>query len=129
MPSKEVFAKEDSWESWGMKFRDEAQYRSVIKKTLDRVEKAFDDVDPDVAECSVQFGALTIVLPGGRKCILSAQPSVEQLWMALASKGIAYHFDYDHEIGEWRDDRGEGIEPLTFLRNFLKEATGLELTF
>ncbi len=100
-----------------------------MKNTLDRVERAFDDVDPDVAECSVQFGALSIVFPNGQKCILSSQPSVQQLWMAVASKGIAHHFNYDRPSGEWRDDKGQGIEPLAFLHAFLKESVGLDLRF
>lgn len=110
-------------------FTDEAQYRSVMKGTLDRVERAFEDVDPDVAECTVQFGALSIVFPNGQKCILSSQPSVQQLWMAVAAKGIAYHFDFDAKAGEWRDDKGQGIEPLAFLRRFMKETVGLDLRF
>jgi iron donor protein CyaY len=110
-------------------FIDESQYRSVMKDTLDRVERAFDNVDPDVAECSVQFGALSIVFPTGQKCILSSQPSVQQLWMAVASKGIAYHFDYDRDRREWRDDKGQGIEPFAFLGRFLKESVGLDLRF
>jgi CyaY protein len=108
-------------------FTTEAEYRSVMKNTLDRVERAFDAVDPDVAECSVQFGALSIVFPNGQRCILSSQPSVRQLWMAVAAKGIAYHFDFDARAGEWRDDKGLGIEPLRFLQEFLKESVGLEL--
>ncbi len=110
-------------------FTDEAQYRSVLKGTLDRVERAFRDVDPDVAECTVQFGALSIVFPNGQKLILSSQPSVQQLWMAVAAKGIAYHFNFDAKIGEWRDDKGQGIEPIAFLTKLLKESSGLELRF
>jgi CyaY protein len=110
-------------------FKDEAEYRAVMKTTLDRVEKAFDDVDPDVAECSVQFGALTIQFPDGSRCILSSQPSVGQLWMAIAAKGVAYHFDYDPGKGEWRDDKGEGIEVLSCLERFLKEHSGLSIRF
>lgn len=110
-------------------FSNEAEYRSVIQSTLSRVEKAFYDVDPDVAECSVQFGALTIAFPTGQRCILSSQPSVQQLWMAVAAKGIAFHFDYDGSLKQWRDDRGQGIEPLVFLEKFLKEMTGLEIKF
>jgi CyaY protein len=110
-------------------FRDEAHYRSVMKATLDRVERAFDDVDPDVAECTVQFGALTIAFPGGQRLILSSQPSVSQLWMAIAAKGVAYHFDYDHAKGEWRDDRGEGIEALSFLSKTLADVAGLRVEF
>ncbi len=108
-------------------FPSEAEYRSVIQNTLSRVEKAFYDVDPDVAECSIQFGALTIAFPSGQRCILSSQPSVQQLWMAVAAKGIAFHFDYDQATKQWRDDRGQGIEPLSFLEKFLREMTALEL--
>jgi CyaY protein len=100
-----------------------------MKDTLDRVERAFNDVDPDLAECSVQFGALSILFPNGSKCILSSQPSVQQLWMAVAAKGIAYHFDYDATRGEWRDDKGLGIEPLAFLKKLMKETVGLDLRF
>lgn len=110
-------------------FVDEAQYRNVMKETLDRVERAFDDVDPDVAECTVQFGALAVVFPNGSKLILSSQPSVQQLWMAVAAKGIAYHFDYDAKTKAWKDDKGQGVEPFAFLRNYLKESCGLELRF
>lgn len=100
-----------------------------MQGTLERVERAFENVDPDVAECSVQFGALSIVFPNGSKCILSSQPSVQQLWMAVAAKGIAYHFDYDAATGRWRDDKGQGIEPLSFLEKFLKETVDLDLRF
>lgn len=110
-------------------FQDEAQYRSVMKVTLDRIERAFDDVDPDVAECNVQFGALTIQFPSGSRCILSSQPSVGQLWMAIASRGVAYHFDYNPETKLWHDDKGEGKEPFSFLQEFLLESAGLKISF
>lgn len=110
-------------------FRDEAHYRSVMKETLDRIEKAFDEVDPDVAECTVQFGALTIQFPSGARCILSSQPSVAQLWMAVAAKGLAFHFDYDLLKGAWFDDKGEGIEALSYLQKFLFESVNLKIQF
>ena len=49
--------------------------------------------------------------------------------MAVAAKGIAYHFNFDAKIGEWRDDKGQGIEPIAFLTKLLKESSGLELRF
>ena len=112
-------------------FTDEAQYRGVMKDTLDRVEKAFDSIDPDHAECLSQFGALTIQMnkTGGQKVILSAQPSVRQLWLALAAKGVAYHFDYDHAKKQWFDDKGTGIEVLSFLEKFLTESLGYSVRF
>jgi CyaY protein len=110
-------------------FESEAAYRAKIKESFDRIGRAFDSVDPDVVECSVQFGALTLLFNKGKKCILSAQPSVGQLWMALASQGKAYHFDFDAASGLWRDDKGEGIELISFLENFLNEMTGLKIRF
>ena len=98
-----------------------------MKETLDRVESAFDRIDPDLAECNVQFGALTILFPNGSRCILSSQPSVGQLWMAVAAKGIAFHFDYDPAARVWRDDKGQGIELFAHLRTFLQESTGLNV--
>lgn len=108
-------------------FQSESEYRAVMKETLDRVEKAFDAVDPDVAECSVQFGALTILFPDGSRCILSSQPSVGQLWMAVASRGIAFHFDYDPQVRVWKDDKGQGIELFAYLQQFIRETTGLSI--
>jgi iron donor protein CyaY len=109
------------------RFASEADYRKQILSTLDRVERAFHDVDPDLAECTLQFGALTIRLGDGTKCILSSQPSVQQLWMALAAKGVAYHFDWDPSSGRWLDDKGTGTEALAYLRSYLKEAAQLDL--
>jgi len=110
-------------------FESEAAYRAKIKESFDRIDRAFESIDPDIVECSVQFGALTLLFPPGKKCILSAQPSVEQLWMALASQGKAYHFDFDPTTGLWHDDKGEGIELIAFLENFLNEMTGLTIRF
>jgi CyaY protein len=107
----------------------EADFRSEVQRTLARVEKAFDGVDPDVAECTVQFGALSIQLASGAKCILSAQPSVRQLWLALAARGVAYHFNWEPGRGLWLDDKGAGIEVLGLLERVLREDARLEIRF
>jgi CyaY protein len=102
----------------------EAEFRKHMQTTLDTVEKAFADVDPDVAECEQALGSMTITFADRSRCILSAQPSVRQLWLALASRGTAYHFDWDSSRGRWIDDKGRGIELLEFLEGFLGEVTG-----
>lgn len=106
------------------KERDEALYRGWIQKSFDRIEACFENVDPDWVECEQQFGALTLKLSNGSRTILSAQPSVRQLWLAMASKGMAYHFNYDVSKDQWFDDKGLGIELFACLRSFLKETTG-----
>jgi CyaY protein len=83
----------------------EADFRKTMQVTLDRVEKAFADVDPDVAECEQALGSMTITFADRSRCILSAQPSVRQLWLALAARGTAYHFNWNGT--QWVDDTGE----------------------
>lgn len=92
--------------------------------TIDRV---FENIDPDIAECEQSQGALTIQFADRSRCILSAQPSVRQLWVALASRGTAYHFDFDTTTQTWLDDKGRGIELIQFLEGFVKEQTGLSI--
>ncbi len=106
---------------------DETEYRKKIQKAMDRIEASLADVDPDVAECDQAQGALTIQFTDQSRCILSAQPSVRQLWLALAAIGTAYHFNYDDSTEKWVDDKGRGVELISFLRGFLKEKTGLDL--
>lgn len=105
----------------------EDQYRKRIQTLFDDIEHAFEGIDPDIAECDQSMGALIITLSDRSKCILSAQPSVRQLWLALASRGTAYHFNYDESLGRWLDDKGLGIEVVSFLEGYLKETNGLEV--
>jgi CyaY protein len=105
----------------------EAEYRGEIQRTFDRIEAAFADVDPDRAECEQALGAMTITLADRSRCILSSQPSVRQLWLALAAKGTAYHFNFDAAVRRWVDDKGKGIELIEFLQGFFRKEIGLDL--
>ncbi|MEO5971415.1 MAG: iron donor protein CyaY [Bdellovibrionia bacterium] len=122
----------DSWypqySSGGQGFM-EGDFRKKIDDTFKRIELPFDAVDPDIAECEMSMGSMTITLSDGSRCILSTQPSVNQLWLALAAKGTAYHFNYDSVQKAWMDDKGRGVELVSFLETYLKEATGLEFKF
>jgi CyaY protein len=102
----------------------EAEFRKILQSTLDRIEKAFADVDPDVAEAEQSLGSMTITFADRSRCILSAQPSVRQLWLALASRGTAYHFNWDAAHSQWRDDKGRDVELLSFLEGYLRDITG-----
>lgn len=105
----------------------EADYRKRIQELFDSVEKALEQIDPDLAECEQTLGSLIITLGDQSKCILSVQPSVRQLWLALASRGTAYHFSLEEASGRWIDDKGQNIELITFLERFLKESAGIEV--
>lgn len=107
----------------------ESEFRALAKTAYNRVEAQFEDVDPDVVECEVAQGALTLILADGAKWVLSQQPPVRQLWLAVASKGRAFHFDYDPERKHWLDDKGEGIELMAYLAEVLKEEAGVNIRF
>ena len=105
----------------------ESEYRAKLQAVYDRVLKALDGVDPDVCEADLAQGALTIRLASGARWVLSGQPPVRQLWLAVASRGRAFHFDYDPSNQTWRDDKGEGLEVVSFLETLLAEDAGLKV--
>ncbi len=105
----------------------ETAFRKRIQDLFQKIETAFEQVDPDLVECEQTLGSLVITLADQSKCILSVQPSVRQLWLALASRGTAYHFNFDENLGQWKDDKGKGVELISFLKNFIKESAGIEI--
>lgn len=103
-----------------MKGMTEKDYRLKVKAVYEKVEEAFDEVDPDVVECEAGMGTLTL-LSKGRKTILSTQPSVRQIWLAVAALGVAVHFDWDESSQTWLDDKGQGKELFAFMTETLKK--------
>ena len=107
----------------------ESELRALAKQVYDRISSAFDGVDPDEAECEESLGSLSIELPDGAKWILSVQPPVRQMWLAVASIGRAFHFNYDSASQTWLDDKQEGLELLSYLEGLLKEVAGVQVRF
>ena len=105
----------------------ESEYRGVVRKTVSTILRVLDSVDPDIAEANESQGVLTIVLGDRSKVILSAQPSVRQIWLAIASHGIAHHLNWDPIRGVWVDDKKPEIELLGLLQDFFKAECGLAL--
>jgi CyaY protein len=102
---------------------DERTYRHLVDETLHHIDTAFEDVDPDLAECSLSQGALTILFPGGLRAIVSPQPPVRQMWLAFRDR--AYHFNWDPEGKRWIDDRGEGLELYATITGIVRDTSGL----
>lgn len=107
----------------------EVEFRKKVSEALAKIEKAFIAIDPDIAECEQTLGALTITFGDRSRCILSAQPSVQQLWLALASEGTAYHFNFDLSSSQWVDDKGRSIELFSFLTQYLNRKLQLAFCF
>lgn len=105
---------------------DEKDFRKKLNEVYARVVKAFDTIDPDIAEVETSLGSCTVLTPKG-KIILSPQPPVKQLWLAAASQGIAAHFNWSPERNSWIDDKRPERELWVFLREVLKTASGVDV--
>ena len=104
---------------------DEKLYRHLLDETYARVDRAFEDVDPDLAEVTISQGALTVLFDGKQRLMLTPQPSPRQLWVAFSVQ--AWHFDWNDARGAWLDDRGLGIELLALIETTTLEAVGAEI--
>jgi iron donor protein CyaY len=104
---------------------DESSYRARIDETLKRIDAAFEDVDPDLAESDYAQGSLVITFKQAQKLILSPQAPLQQLWVAFRDR--AWHFN--HDAGRWTDDRGQGVELLALLADLTQQNAGVALTF
>ena len=105
---------------------DEQAYRHLVDETFRKIDDAFADVDPDLAESTLSQGALTISFPGGVRCIVSPQPPVRQVWVAFRDR--AWHLDWNPERSLWLDDRGSGTHLGKLLGDIVREAAGVELS-
>jgi CyaY protein len=98
---------------------DEKHYRDLLDDTFARVDRAFETIDPDVAEVSLSQGSLTITFFEKQRLMLTPQPSPRQLWAAFRDR--AWHFDWNDTRGAWLDDRGQGVELLALIEETMRE--------
>jgi CyaY protein len=107
----------------------ESRFRALAAEIFQRVLAAFEPVDPDVAEAEESLGTVTIRLADGSRWILSVQPPARQIWLAVASLGRAFHYDYDATNGTWRDSKDPDQELFTHLSALLRDVAGAKLDF
>jgi len=105
---------------------DEKEYRHLLDDAYARVDRAFENVDPDVAEVSISQGTLTITFFEKQRLMLTPQPSPRQLWVAFRDR--AWHFDWNAERRCWLDDRGQGIELYALLETTTREVGNVSIS-
>jgi iron donor protein CyaY len=104
---------------------DEKRYRQLLDDAYARVDRAFEDVDPDLAEVSISQGTLTITYLEKQRLMLTPQPSPRQLWAAFRDR--AWHFDWSQDRRSWLDDRGQGIELLELVERTTREVASVDV--
>jgi CyaY protein len=103
---------------------DEQVYLHLCDAVFRKIQDAFDDVDPDVAEVTAAGDVVTIAFGDGSKCIVNTQRPVRQIWLAGGSR--AWHFDYDMATGRWLADKPPHEELFATIGELVR-AKGLEI--
>ncbi|MBI5162215.1 MAG: iron donor protein CyaY [Micrococcales bacterium] len=104
---------------------DEQRYLHLADDAFKAIERAFEAVDPDLAEATLAGDVLTIAYRDGSRCIVNTQRPTRQIWLAARSRG--WHFDYDEKNDRWVDDRGAGVELMSLVAQVTRETVGVEL--
>ncbi len=104
---------------------DEPTFRHLIDDVFARIDRAFENADPDLVESSVSQGALTITFREKTRFIVSPQTPVRQIWVAFRDR--AWHFDRNEDNGQWLDDRGAGVELFSLVENTAATEVGVRV--
>lgn len=104
---------------------DEKRYRELLDDSYARVDRAFETVDPDLAEVSISQGTLTITFLERQRLMLTPQPSPRQLWVAFRDR--AWHFDWNDEGRTWLDDRGQKVDLFELIETLTRDATSVAI--
>jgi CyaY protein len=102
---------------------DEKVYRQLVDQVFSRIDAAFEDADPDLAEASLSQGTLTITFKNQYRFIISPQTPVRQIWVAYRDR--AWHFNQNSLTNEWTDDRGQGIDLFRLVQETTLQEAGV----
>lgn len=106
---------------------DEAVYAQQSTSAFKRILAAADEVDPDQLDAESTGDMITLTSARGEKCVINTQRAVHQIW--VAGKGQGIHFDYDEASGQWKDDKGKGLELFSFIADVVSDLSGEQLIF
>lgn len=109
-----------------MNTMEEKLYRQLVDEAFARIDAAFEDADPDLAESSLSQGTLTITFKNRHRFIISPQTPVRQIWVAYLDR--AWHLNYLPETKRWLDDRGQGIDLYGLVEATTLQAAGLTVS-
>ena len=104
---------------------NESTYHQSVDEMLSRLDAAFEDIDPDLAESDYAQGTLVVTFGQAHKLIVSPQTPLRQIWAAFRDR--AWHFGYDQASGRWLDDRGADVELVALVAGLAREHAGVEL--
>ncbi len=106
---------------------EESEYLQRASRVWKQIERAFVDVDPELADCDVAGDVVTIAFASGTKCIVNTQRPTREIWLAAGTR--AFHFRYRGEDGAWVDAKDDAREFFATMTEIVKTTAGVELRF
>jgi CyaY protein len=104
---------------------DEPKYLRLADETFRRLEDLFVDVDAEDVDVERSGDTLALVFKGGGKCVINTQRPTRQIWLAASAR--AWHFSWDEGTERWMDDKGQGVELFSQIRDIVRDAAGIAL--
>ncbi len=108
-----------------MSLLDEPTYDGLVSQAFKRIVAGADNADPDELEADATADMITLSSSSGEKVVVNTQRAVRQIWVAGGGEGI--HFSWDEAAGAWRDDKGRGLELLSFVEQVVEAMSGERL--
>lgn len=108
-----------------MSLLDEPTYDGLVSQAFKRIVAGADNADPDRLEADATADMITLSSSSGEKVVVNTQRAVRQIWVAGGGEGI--HFSWDEAAGTWRDDKGRGLELLSFVEQVVEAMSGERL--
>jgi CyaY protein len=103
----------------------EAEFETLYRATIDKIEEALDEVDGEL-DCESGNDILSITCPNRSAIIITRQTPLRQLWMA--AKGGGFHFNRELDENAWVCTiNGRRLESM--LSEALQEQAGVSLDF
>ena len=106
---------------------DDKTFDALITKIWRRLTDGIDAKDPDRVEATATPDMVTVEFANGHSCVINTQRAVHQVWVAAQGRGL--HFDWHAEEGEWKDDKGQGLELLRFVTDVVLAECGERVRF
>lgn len=104
---------------------DEAGYNASVGQVFKRLVQAIDDADPDLLEADSTGDMVTITaVKSNEKVVVNTQRAVRQVW--VAGKGVGVHFSQAAD-GRWLDDKDKGLELISWVKECVAAASGVQL--
>ncbi len=106
---------------------NEGEYQKRAETAFRAVEKALRDIDADVVDCDWGGDVMTLTFASGSRAVINTQRPTRQIW--LAAEGRGYHFSFEPASATWVEQKPNGLELFSTLRQVVANEARVDIEF